>query len=65
MTLVISYDKLGNDMSPWEQNGVSEQDYILAEELGLIAQRNQVGDDYEKMIEKRKSGKFGTQIPTQ
>ena len=51
MTLVISYDKLGNDMSPWEQNGVSEQDYILAEELGLIAQRNQVGDDYEKMIE--------------
>ena len=51
MTLVISYDKLGNDMSPWEQNGVSEQDYILAEELGLIAQRNQIGNEFEKMIE--------------
>ena len=50
MTLVISHDKLGNDMSPWEKNGVSEQDYILGEELGLIAQRNQVGDDYEEMI---------------
>ena len=51
MTLVISYDKLGNDMSPWEKDGVSEQDYILGEELGLIAQRNQVGNEYEKMIE--------------
>ena len=50
MTLVISHDKLGNDMSTWEENGLSEQDYILGEELGLIAQRNQVGDDYEEMI---------------
>ena len=51
MTLVLSHNAIKNDVSLWENNGIDEQDYVLGEESGLIAQRNQVGDDFEQMIE--------------
>ena len=57
MTLELSHNKLNDlasprdNMSPWEKKGIDEDDYLMAEECGLISQRKQVGDEFEEMIE--------------